>query len=227
MEHFKVSGAELRNFYQKETVLAQVFQDIENDLKAVNQVVCRYIVNGMELDESEESKFSAVSLQDIQTLEYLAENSANLVETVLKGWIDALPELIERTENLAQKMRVQGLSGQLKHIHDLVENCEILIDSIIPLKGMVGDQFLVSSPVDWSTAELLSKKTMQEALRALQDKDFVLLADVIEYDLNNVLQIWLDSLKVLEKTIHGESSGPYPHAQETGSHSMGRKRIAN
>lgn len=227
MERFKVTGEELRNFYQENIELGRVFSDIEHDLRSTNQVVCRYIINGLEIKESDEARFATVTLADIETLEYLTENSRDIKSIVLKGWIEALPELMENTEKLAKRIRVQGFSGLLKPIHDLVQNCEYLIDSTITIKATMGDQFLVSSPVDWYKAEEQSKKTVSEALRALENKDFVLLADVLEYDLNNVLQMWLDHLRVLEKSLHGEYTGSHFHSEQTGSHTMGRKRLAN
>lgn len=227
MERFKVSGQDLRNFYQDNIELKKVFSDIERDLRSTNQVVCRFIVNGLEVQESEEVRFSTVKLEQVETLEYITENSRDITSLVLKGWIEALPELIQRTEQLSQRMRMQGFNGLLKSIHDLVQNCEYLIDSTMTVKAMMGDQFLVSSPIDWYKTEEASKKTVMEALRALENKDFVLLADVLEYDLNNVLQMWLDHLRVLERSLHGEYVEPDYNAKQVGSHSMGRKRFAN
>lgn len=227
MERFKVSGEELRNFYNGNVDLSRVFTDIENDLRSTNQVVCRYVINGLEIAESDEKRFGTVTLEQVETLEYLTENSSDLMSSVLRGWIEALPELMQRTENLSKRMRAQGLSGLLKPIHDLVQNCEFLIDSVISLKELMGDQFLVSSPVDWMKAEGESKKTVLEALRALENKDFVLLADVLEYDLNNVLQMWFEHLRALEKSLNGEYTGPAVQSKQTGSDTVGRKRIAN
>ncbi|MGE9744813.1 hypothetical protein [Bdellovibrio bacteriovorus] len=227
MERFKVSGDDLRNFYNENIPLARVFSDIESDLRHTNQVVCRYIVNGLEVAEADEARFSTVTLEQIETLEYLTENSRDLTGIVLRGWIEAMPELIQQTENLAKRMRVQGLSGLLKSIHDLVHNCEFLIDSAMTIKETMGDQFFGATPLDWGKTEAESKRTVLEALRALENKDFVLLADVLEYDLNNVLQMWLDHLKVLEKSLNGEYTGNQFDSEQARSHSMGRKRIAN
>ncbi len=227
MERFKVDGHELRNFYEEGTLLSRVFTDIENDLRSNNQVVCRYIVNGLEISEADEMRFAEVSLNEIKTLEYMAENSQDLIGTVLRGWIEAMPELIAKTENLSRRMRTFGLSGLLKPIHDLVSNCEFLIGSVSTLKVMMGDQRIGAASIDWSQAEQNSKKTVLEALRALENKDFVLLADVLEYDLSNALQMWLDHLKTLEKALNGEYTGPARHTEQDRSHSMGGKRIAN
>jgi hypothetical protein len=230
MERFKVKGQELRDFYQENTNLKRVFSDIENDLRSTNQVVCRYIINGLELDEADELRFSDVSLNEVDTLEYLTENSRDLVGSVLEGWIEALPELMQETDKLSRRMRAQGMSGLFKPIHDLVHNIEFLIDSVVSIKQMLGDHFLASTALDWDKVEKQSKKTVEEALHALQNKDFVLLADVLEYDLINALQMWQQHLQILERSSHGEHAGSSVHeseSQHSGSNPMGRKRFAN
>lgn len=227
MERYKVSGDELRNFYKDNIALEEVFSDIEMDLLTNNQVVCRYIINGLEISEADEAKFSTVTLDQVQTLEYLTENSRDLTGLVLRGWIEAMPELMQATENLARRMRAQGLKGLLKSIHELVQNCEYLIDSTISIKATMGDQFLGAHPLNWAATEEHSKKTVTEALRALENKDFILLADVLEYDLNHTLQMWTEHLKSLEKALNGEQSGSNDKSEQAGSHPMGRKRVAN
>lgn len=225
MDRFKVSGAELRNFYSENVPLSRVFSDIEQDLRSTNQVVCRYIINGLEINECDEVRFSKVKLDEIDTLEYLTENSRDLTSLVLKGWIESLPELMKSTEHLCRRMRAQGLSGLLKSIYDLVRNCEFLIDSIKTIKASMGDQFLGTCPVDWVQAEKLSAEAVSQAIRAMENRDFTLLADILEYDLNHVLQMWLEHLRVLEKMLNGENETETETATEVQTSSQ--KRVAN
>lgn len=228
MERFSVSGDDLRNFYNSNIPLAKVFADIENDLRASNQVVCQYILNGLEIQEHEEEKFSKVPLNEVVTLEYLAENSHDITKIVVKGWLDALPELIQKTEQLAQRVRNQGFQGALRDIHELVKNCQFLVESVLAIKETMGDQFFAAGLVHgWRKAELESKRTVLNTLKAFENKDFVQLAEVLEYDLNNVLQMWFDHLKMLEKSIDGEYAGPEFDSGSDGADSMGRRRIAN
>lgn len=251
MERFKVTGAELRGFYQKNVNLAQIFSDIENDLRSENKVVCRYVVNGLEVSEADEVRFGSVLLDQIETLEYLTEGNNDVVKSVLRGWIESLPELIGRTETLSKKMRVMGFRGNMKSVSDLVQNCQFLIDSVVSLKILLGDQVMGGCPVEWTQAENESKRTVLEALYALESKNFVLLADVLEYDLNNVLQMWFENLSSLEnivlgKALNGELAGSNSQdgrcgrqsnrsgatvaqfsTEEVGSNIVGRKRFSN
>lgn len=227
MERYKVSGEELRHFYDANIALERVFSDIEKDLRSTKQVVCSYILNGLTIAEYEEARFSTVTLDQVETLEYMTENEDDLTGMVLRGWIEAMPELMQATENLAAQMRKQGLKGLLRSIHELVQNCEYLIDSTISLKSMLGDKILATHALSWTQAEEHSKKTVAEALRALEKKDFILLADVLEYDLNQMLQMWTEHLKLLEKALQGEQSGTTNQSEPARPHFMGGKRIAN
>ena len=223
MERYKVSGEELREFYKTETQLGRVFGDIERDLRSTDQVVCQFIVNGLELQESDEPKFSSVSLVEVETLEYLTEDKNALVSQVLAAWVHALPELIVKTEKLAQHLREDGFQGLLKAITNLVENCDYLVGSMDSLKNMMGDR-LAGFSLGWQRAEEQSCSALKQAVAAMETKDFVQLADILEYDLNQALQTWFESLVQIGEIFE---VGPATTAQKTGSHSGGRGRLSN
>lgn len=223
MERFKVSGDDLRAFYKENIALSRVFSDIERDLQSSDQVVCQFIVNGLELSEKDEKRFSEVLLAEVETLEYLTENSEKIVGVVLRGWLEALPELMRNTELLSRKMRARGLSGLLKDIHDLLSNCEFLMDSSITIRSLMRAEGY-EAEIQWFEVERVSKETVQQALNSLENKDFVLLADVLEYDLNHMLQLWFEELQKMEKIINGDVGTDLEHS---GSYFMGRRPIAN
>lgn len=229
MDRFKVSGQDLIEFYSADTLLSQVFGDIELDLRAQNRVVCQYILNGLNLSEADEGKFAKTMLKDVKTLEYVAENKSKLVEQVLIAWQQAIPEMMLASEKLCQRMRFQGAKGIFKDIHDLVENVECLISSLMALKEMAGAE--ICTAIDgWVTAEDNSKKTVFEALHAHENNDFVLLADILEYDLNTVLQQWSDCLGHLAKSLDGAKKADVKKSNpqhEDGSNIAMRERIAH
>lgn len=226
MERYKVSGSELRAFYQGETSLGRVFMDIERELKTNNQVVCQFIVNGMELQENDEQRFSVISLNEVETLEYLSEGAEVLVESVINSWIDALPELINRNEQLSERIRTAGMVGSFKDIHDLVENCEYLVGSMASIKQMMGD-VLNEETKKWDEAERSSYKTVKQAVQAMEKKDFVQLADILEYDLNHTLQTWLESLIQLGEVFDFVESGSSAAAAKVRSNLGSRGRSAH
>ena len=162
-------------------------------------------------------------LKEVTTLEYLSERSSALVDTVIEGWIQALPELIGKCEKLSAEIRKQGIQHHLKDVRDLVDNCQFLISSIISLKNILGDAVIAAVP-SWEKAESSTQNSLQQALIAFEKKDFAELADVVDYDLNHGLQLWLEILESVEAIYTGK---PTVTRTRSGTRSVDRKRISN
>ncbi len=229
MDRFKINGQKLIDFYNRETTLGQVFKDIESDLKKSNQVVCQYIVNGKELVESEEQGYFEMNLSQVITLEYLSENINELLVDVLQSWIEAFPEMIQNTELISKQIRFSGVQSAFKKIEVLIENYEYLISSVISIKNLMGDS-AAAGLARLSEAELKTKTMLEEALTAVEKKDFVCLADIIEYELITSLQNWEKLLVNLLNLINGEKTVDI-HARNNGykiiSSFTSRGRMAN
>ncbi|MBX3041759.1 MAG: hypothetical protein KF789_13720 [Bdellovibrionaceae bacterium] len=185
MDRYKVSGDELRAHYPASTPLGRIFLDIERELRTENRVVCRYIVNGLGIEEKEEERFSNLPLAQIETLEYLSETEDGLLTDVLSGWLDALPELIQASEKLATRILAGQKEGLIKAVHDLVENCEYLLGSLTSIRQLKADSE-DEGQMDSTTDRL--RATLSEAVRHLEKRDFVQLAQVIEYDFTDGLE---------------------------------------
>lgn len=205
MDRFKISGTKLVDFYNSETTLQQVFTDIESDLKKSNQVVCQYIVNGKELGEADEQNYFHMKLTQIDTLEYLSENINELLIDVIQGWVEAFPEMITNTELISKQIRFSGVQSAFKKIEVLIENYEYLISSIISIKNLMGDS-AAAGLFELTKAEDKTKSMLEEALTAVEKKDFVCLADIIEYELITSLQQWEKLLVNLLGLLNGEKA---------------------
>lgn len=189
MDRFKVSGEDLRSHYPMGTLLGQVFEDIERELAVEERVVCRYILNGTALDEGEETDAADTPLSGIETLEYLSEDKAHLMGEVISGWLEALPELGERVDEFASALR-RGEAQKIDvGLTELVENCEFLVQSLWSIRALIGEKKASELP-SWTDLEEATRETLRRVISALEKKDFVQLADLIEYDLNDGLEDW-------------------------------------
>lgn len=211
MLRFKVTGDDLRKHYPDETLLGQVFEDIEQELAADEKVVCRYILNGRELDEGDEVRLAETPLRLIETLEYLSEDRERLLTEVITGWLEALPELTEKIDGFAIDLR-QGRARRIETgLTELVENCEFLVQSLWSIRGLLGDSAAAAIP-SWRALEANTRRTLEEVISSLEKKDFVQLADLIEYDLNDALEHWRRLLLVFS-----EQAGVVTDASQSGS----------
>lgn len=176
--------------------LGQLLRQIEARLTSEGQVVCRFHVNGLSLNEADEEKFAGMPLQEISVLQVESEQPSELLLGVLKNWISELPEVIAQADKLAQEIKFKGVEGHLKSFVDLIDTTQFLIDSILSLQGVINYPEFKSK--GWVENEMLTAQATGDALRAFESKDFVLLAEILEYDLGHALQTWQDLLTSMQ-----------------------------
>ncbi|MBX2988615.1 MAG: hypothetical protein KF802_12025 [Bdellovibrionaceae bacterium] len=216
MEKFKVLGEELRGHYQPGALLQDVFSDIEEELRREELVVCQYIVNGMALAEKEEARFASLPLSEIESLEYVAEKSQTLLNDVVNGWLLALPELMKGAETLSERLRGGQVKGLIKAVYDLAENCEFLISSLASVRQLIGDEKAVAALEGFDRLEIMTRRSLEEAVRRLEAQDLFHLSEVLEYDLNHCLEEWRRVL--LQFREMGAGGG----GNASNTHSVGR-----
>jgi hypothetical protein len=161
------------------------------------------------LTEEDEKKFSGFQMTEVEFLEVESETPKILLVEVLNNWVETLPGMIGKSDQLAGSIRLKGIENQMRDFVDLVDTCQFLVDSLMSLRTLCRDIAYVNGS-QWKTHEELTARAIAEALNVFEKKDFVLLADIMEYDLGHCLQSWLDSLTELKR-----------HVLEKASYSLG------
>lgn len=219
MDRFKITGQELRDHYASPKTLAAVFGDIERDLQAEKKVVCKFIVNEHDLDESEELDYAGMDLSQVETLEFWTDHVGILVLDVVEGWTQAIPELIQHCDQLSQKIRFEGYYSKLTLVTELFQNANYLIQSLSSLRQILGNS-QVHFNLNEEQAQQKVRALMKETMQAIEKKDSVLLADILEFDLAQVLTEWGEFLDHLKKSWEGSQSlanSSYGQAHEISS----------
>lgn len=193
--------------FGEEATLGEVFTQIEKDLKNTNEVVCQFMVNGLALDEQGEKRLSASTLKDVQNLTVQSEKPVAILNNVLNSWSQQIPVLIKLNDDLATQMRLKGIEGQLKTLVDLIDEAQLLVDSIISIDTVFSHLPLVGSE-KWRQAQKQMAQGIAEALDAFQKKDFNWLADILEYELGQSLQTWMELLESLKQDVKDAAQEP-------------------
>lgn len=183
--------------------LGELLSLIEQKLTNQGQVVCRFHVNGLSLDEKDENKFSNMDLAEVENITVESEMPSQLLFGLLQNWIDELPMVITKADELSSAIKFEGVEGHLKDFVDLIDTAQFLIDSLISLQGVI--EYSEFNSPQWLENEMLTAKAVGEALRAFESKDFVLLAEILEYDLGHALQTWQDLLGLMQTRMKEEN----------------------
>lgn len=197
MVTFRFTGVQIVEQFPELTDLSQVFKAFEKHFEKSGQVICQFRINGLQLSEAEEAKAKQVTMNEIENVEILVDTPANLLEAVIINWIDELPNMIEKTDAVAAKFREEGFQIQYTPFVRLVDSCQFLIDSLLSIQSLRGQDKTVGS-VEWRRLEAATVKAIGESLGAFEKKDANWLADVLEYDLANSLQNWYELLKKID-----------------------------
>jgi len=184
------------------TSLGEVLKKIEAQLFSKGHMVCRFKVNGLILTEADESRMASTDLSEVDILQVESRSQDEIVRGVIGNWIEELPALIKKSDRLGQDIKFSGIEGQLKSFTQLIDTCQFLVESLLSLENVIGlDEKLLEA---WQHNERLTTVTVGEALKAFEKKDFVMLAEIFEYDLGHMLQIWLEFLKEINQNLINE-----------------------
>ena len=197
------SQREILEQFADKNCLGEIFQEIEQRLKTAGQVVCQFTVNGMTLDESDEKRLSASFVDEIETLEVSSQLPEVLMTEVLKNWVTQIPAMIVKSDEIAKTLRFEGLEGHVTPFVELIDSCQLLVDSLISLDNLFRENKFVQAE-NWQKNEDMTARAIGEALNCFQKKDFVLLADILEYDLGHSLQNWTELLKQFHEQLSGD-----------------------
>jgi hypothetical protein len=176
---------------------------LENNLLQNGEVVCQFHLNGMKMTESDEKRLSQISIAEIETIEIESESPQALLFGLIDNWVSELPLLVRNADELAKEIKFKGVEGHLKSFVDLIDSCQFLTESLISLEGIIKGPMIKKE--QWRKAEQLTAQAISQSIKAFEVKDFVLLSEILEYDLGHALQIWLEQIQAVGQLLKDES----------------------
>lgn len=204
-----ISNQTLREKYSEFSDLKSLIRTIETELQADGFVVCQFVLNGMTLSEDDEKRMEKASVNEIKELVIRYQNLDELLDSLLRGWIEEIPKLVAQADELSQEAREQRLDQKLTPLVRFVDSCQFLVDSLNSFRTIIEVEAIAEGN-RWGVLEQKFQSSVGELLNAFEKKDYVLVADVLEYDVADALQNWFDLLAQIEHSLKSGqgNSGP-------------------
>lgn len=174
--------------------LSEIIQSLEKKCWQDGRVICEIHVNGLYLSEEDERRFAGTLLSDLNNLEIRTRDPEVLVDEALVSVQSWIPQIKVASLGTAQALQEGDLSGGLKKMKQIFEGCRWLSDALLLLKNL-SLRGTESWTQDWARCERDFTALTRGLLSALESKDYVLVADQLEYDMSNVLDKWLELLQ--------------------------------
>lgn len=177
------------------TTLREMIAKIELDFSGRGEVICEIMVNGIPLDEDDEVKYADSPRKDISDLQISSDNPFVLLGDALNSVQEYLPQLEEMTVRTADFFRGVDLIRAQREFTETLDGCKWFFDTLVHIRNAASG---IGKPLHqaerWFAAEKVIMKVVRELSQAYSRADFVLVADLLEYELTSGLEVWKEVL---------------------------------
>lgn len=187
MEALILNKQSIREDFSSCETLSSLIQAVEDKLYEKKKVVCKIVVNGLLLNEDDEKRLSDTRLSEVDFVEIEFRDQAQLLEDSCRDLQTWIQEFKADLINKSELIRSQG-SLSAFDFGQVVKNLFWLIGALQAIKSYRLDNEA------WESVEKQTTSAVKELELSYSSKDFVLLSDVLEYELQTVLDQWRDRL---------------------------------
>lgn len=178
------------------STLSEVISRIESEFSAKGEVICEIHVNGMPLNDADEHKFAQSPRSEINDLSVRTNRPESLIIQALESARTYIPQIEESCLKSAEAFRGHDLGGAQRCFGDTLDGCTWLVETLTHIRGAASGIGKPINQIDrWFEAEKAINRVVREVSDGYQANDFVLVADLLEYELTGALQIWHQALE--------------------------------
>lgn len=193
MSHLRLDQNELLRVFGPDSNLKYIITHYEEEFQKMGEVICRIHVNELHLSEDDEARLQNTPISEIKSLAVVTENPTDLFNDVLKYWKLHIPALITSADHLSQSLRFKSIDQSAVELSKFIDQCHLLVNSLNSISSLCQHR-AITLPSQWSSSEFKLWKAFNELLDTFNNKNTTIMADIIEYDLGDSLQTWLEVL---------------------------------
>lgn len=180
--------------------VGEVIHRLEAIAAAKGEVICEIRVNGKLLDEAEEARLAEDpdrinTRNGIYSLSIRCDRPEHLIEQALRSTLSFVPLLVKASIDTAQRFREGDIHRGSEQLNEALEGCQWFVETIHHARGAasgIGEK--VMQIERWHAAERMFSQVLGELTATFDRKDFMLVSDLLEYELTAALEMWVPVL---------------------------------
>lgn len=177
--------------------LKDIISRLESDFVARGEVICEITVNGVLLNEGDETRLGGMQATEITDLAVRSNLPSNLINDAIRSAQVLIRDLEKSCLTTAERFRGTDQQEAQRSFHECLEGCQWLVDTLMHVRGAAsGTKRPISQPERWYEAEKLIARVIRELSEAYSGKDFVLVADLLEYEMTGALAVWQQAIDI-------------------------------
>ena len=181
------SSSEISDSFGHCANLKDLISAVEKVMWGEGQVVCEIHVNGERLAEQDEQNSAHRQVGDIRTMMVRTEAPETLLLKTIDDLVQMLPGFRDKCCTTADRFRFHDLHSAHEAFSEVIEICRYVTDVLFVVRNRLPQGSL-------SSIEITYQKAVSDILSAFEKSDFAVMADILEYDLTNVLVEFQDQL---------------------------------
>jgi len=196
----KLDGFDLKNYSNLEEVIYEI---MENHVPG-NRLITEVKVNDITFSERWPGEAKVIPLDKIYKLEFLTKPLEFIADKFLEDLPNKLDEIVTGLKEAAELYRVADEQEANLNFVKVINALRDFINFIAQLKRV--------NIIEWDKLNLEEDyqkliNLMDEMLDVQEDEDWILLADLIEYELAPLMESWKDIAENMRKHIKYEWRG--------------------
>jgi len=174
------------------------------------EFVCAVQVNGLVLNEEQETNFDKTPMKEVKKFAIRMQTLKILLDESLVQCAYFLGQLTMSLENAAQMFRAEDLTAAHKFYRTCIDGAQLFIEMMTHYKIAYQNSF-GPCPESWTSSEVRMAGVLRQILEAYRQKNYILVADLLEYELSPILSQWRMDLISEDKDLSdskGEGISP-------------------
>jgi hypothetical protein len=193
MEILKYSNADITEQFGDCDTLQKIIEKIEFNISKQGHVLCKIKVNGMVLNEKDEARLGISVKSQLQEIEVEVSDTDPLIRETATELKKHMLNIQESCVSAADYFRGNDRYKAQHFFVKIMAAHKELTESLIVLKP-----FLIQNQNDlaeaWNKLELKAVASVRELLVAYENQDYVLVSDLLEYELSEDFLRWSELL---------------------------------
>lgn len=198
METINLSKNDLVTSYEGST-LGEILKSLERDFFHRGQVVCEIIVNGMLLKEADEGRLSLAKAHEIESLSLKTSPIAPLLKEAALSTSGYVIQLKDVSVKNSEQFRLEDIGQAHVLFSAVIDGADSLLEMVKHIRNVASNLDHGPVPAQWDAVEYKFIQVLRGLVKAFQNRDFILVADLLEYEWTTALESWVTLLAVFNR----------------------------
>ncbi|MUM76938.1 hypothetical protein GKC30_04740 [Pseudodesulfovibrio sp. F-1] len=177
--------------------LEQVFNKVVEDGRLEDRVVTDVMINNEPFTEIYPHQSEDIDMSDVQSVEIVTMSTGEMAVEVTLELYKVVNLMSEGGKRVAQLFRQADDAEALDTYQDLLE----VIRNFLRTIGVLRDEYSLKDNVEYTKAAEELNELFTEMSSVLENEDWILLADLLDYEFLPAVEKWKKVIKLIRDDI--------------------------